>query len=185
MNGIEMQNKFPIPLKSALLCLCSGLLVGLLNLTTNDVVFSVFLLPGFLMGVAFALAHKNVADFPKNWKIYLAFSFSYFIGLFLVPMKIYYLYFDKAGNALPEMYDFVGWNAKGFVGTLALILLLRLCGIRLRWFYILVLLLMGTTLTYFFYAKFLGEYGTLAGFAIWQTIMGGLLSFSTLNSKMK
>jgi hypothetical protein len=181
----EMQNKNFISLKTALICCVTGGLAGGV-IAIMDSFILLILLPGLSMGFFFAKTHRQFSVFQKKWKVQLVFSIAYIAALFWPAEIFVFPSMEKAGLYDIDLNQIIIWNIKGLAGTAIVLLLIRIVFmIRLKWFHVIVLLLLGTASTYFFYADYLGDYRIEAGFAVWQGVVGGLLSFSVLNAKNK
>lgn len=182
MNGIEMQNKISIPIKTALFCGITAALIATWSKITNDSL-SLFFLPGLSMGFFFALAHKQLIAFQKKWKVCVIFLLAYLCALLcavVIPLSVF---FEKINVYDINVHSAVEWALRGFIGTAVLLLLIRIVmRIRLKPLHIFILLVAGSTCAMFFYDDLLGNCNWIFGFAIWQSVIGGLLSFAIRRS---
>ena len=135
------------------------------------------------MGIAFYHAHRSMKNFPESWKIYLSFFISYLIGLYSICLVIPFFRSDSDSLAGIEDRYALAWHFQGLMGVTALLGTLRLTGIQIGWRFVVLLVLLGSTCPYLFYAKWAGDYWLFTGFPIWQALIGTVLSIAILQKR--
>jgi hypothetical protein len=178
-----MQNKFSIPLRTTLICFLTGACLGIADMMFNNLIALSFI-PGLSMGYFFARIHRDFTIFQKRWKSYLIFSLAYVIAVYTPVILVVNAIMEKWQYFDADLMNATVWHTKGLIGGALLLISFRLFfKIHFRLTGIVTLLLCSSASAYFFYAEFMGDGALIAGFAVWQGIVGGLLSWFIVNSK--